>query len=377
MHYSKQSRGLKTSWTGITTAILAVFITGCAPTAHIPTINDELAAAEASRQRMEAVSLHINNVRRVHDIAFQISKSNVELCGDKTDYLLGTIAFTLDDVGKDWREPIRMQFGVDDRLTVIAVGRGSPAMNAGIKPGDKFISVNGKNIGKEMNSLERLMEIVMEGVDAPLTLTMNRNGKLIELKNIQPTQTCDYPVEIKQDDRVNAYADGTKIYLTTGMLRFAESDDDLALIIGHELAHNTRNHMDSKVGNMLIGAIIGVIATGVTGVDMTQLGADVGGAAFSQEFEAEADYVGVYHAARAGYNVKDAAALWRRMAIAHPQAIHLAGSSHPSTAKRFLAIQIAADEVERKRSANTSLIPNEKSSVKSVSDPKLRPTPPD
>ena len=95
----------------------------------------------------------------------------------------------------------------------------------------------------------------------------------------------------------------------------------------------------------------------------------VGALAFSQEFEAEADYVGVYHAARAGYDTRKAAYFWRRMAAAHPRAIGLQGTTHPSSANRFLAVEAASKEVAEKRAGGTRLVPEMKSGGKSKEKP--------
>ena len=339
--------------------LLAVGVSACAPTSQLPSVDAQLAEEEAYKQRLEAVTIQVGYIQRVQDISFQIAKANTELCGDQLSYRTGFAAHTLDHWGQEWRVPLRNGFGVTERLTVLAVFPDSPAMAAGLTAGDQIIAINGKDIGVNKASLRRIVQLMDEYAGGTLQLQVDRNGSLVKL-DLTPIPTCAYPTQIIQDNTVNAYADGKRIYVTAGMINFAASDDDLALVIGHELAHNTRNHVDSKLGNRLIGAIVGALATGVIGVDMTQIGADVGGAAFSQEFEAEADYVGVYHAARAGYNVREAAALWRRMAVMHPQAIHLEGSTHPSTAKRFLAIEGAAAEVARKRAGNFPLIPEEK-----------------
>ena len=105
-----------------------------------------------------------------------------------------------------------------------------------------------------------------------------------------------------------------------------------------------------------MGAAVSVLS----GVDVTDFGAQTGARAFSQDFEAEADYVGVYHAGRAGYDVRKAASFWRRLGASHPAAIHLAGSTHPSTAKRFLALEQAVAEFERKREKGLPLLPDER-----------------
>ena len=92
-----------------------------------------------------------------------------------------------------------------------------------------------------------------------------------------------------------------------------------------------------------------------------QAGRSAGGRAFSQDFEKEADYMGVYLAVRAGYDVSNAADFWRRMAIEHPGSVkqnYL--STHPSTPERSVGIERTVREIERKRSRGLALVPRRK-----------------
>ena len=57
---------------------------------------------------------------------------------------------------------------------------------------------------------------------------------------------CSYPVRLVNDQIINAFADGKNIIVTAGLMRFVESDDELALIVGHELAHNTMEHIQKN-----------------------------------------------------------------------------------------------------------------------------------
>lgn len=171
-----------------------------------------------------------------------------------------------------------------------------------------------------------------------------------------PEKLCDYPFHVEDNDEANAFADGTRVIVTTGMIRFT-NDDELALLLGHEMAHNTMEHQKKGQANQLAGALVGAVFGAILGVDLSGTGARIGGMAYSQEFEAEADYVGVYYAGRAGYDVSGAANLWRRIAARYPSSIHLAGTTHPSTAKRFIAIEKAAEEVATKRSRGEPLVP--------------------
>ena len=339
--------------------LLAAALFGCTPTSQFPQIDDSLAEAEAQRQRVEAVKAHVATHRRLHDVSSRVLKANVPLCGDKVDYFGGVIWASLDMFPREWHSAFRSQFGVAEELTLLHVVEDSPAEAAGLLPGDKLVKVNGTSLGSGKRASRALERTLGKSDAASVTLTIHRNGVLSE-RVVHRVRACSPEVLVHGADSVNAFTDGRRVVITAGMMRFIESDDDLALIVGHELAHITRSHIEAQQGNMLIGALIGAVAGGLAGVDMTQTGADIGAMAFSQDFEAEADYVGVYHAARAGYNVEKAADLWRRMARIHPQGINLLGSTHPSTAKRFLAIQAAADEVSRKLNAGQLLVPEER-----------------
>ncbi len=86
-----------------------------------------------------------------------------------------------------------------------------------------------------------------------------------------------------------------------------------------------------------------------------------GAAAYSQDFEAEADYVGLYYLARAGFPTEGAADFWRRMAVEYPASIKSSHSaSHPATAERFLALEQVSREIERKEATGVALTPERK-----------------
>ena len=61
---------------------------------------------------------------------------------------------------------------------------------------------------------------------------------------------------------------------------------------------------------------------------------------------------------RGGYDVSQALHLWRKMAAENPASIHLAGTTHPSTAKRFVALGAALEEIRLKQENGAPLIPD-------------------
>lgn len=173
-----------------------------------------------------------------------------------------------------------------------------------------------------------------------------------------PKGDCNYPlITLENDLDINAYSDGDKIYITGGMLSFAQKREELALILAHEIAHNIMNHITSKQKNALFGLIFDLAAV-AGGVDTQGVFAQLGSNAYTQEFEFEADYIGLYIMARAGFSVNNAAYFWRRMALKFPDNIHNhVMVSHPGSSERFLLIEKTAEEINRKKARHQPLVP--------------------
>ncbi len=169
---------------------------------------------------------------------------------------------------------------------------------------------------------------------------LNANGHQGYLK--------DYKWEYKlvDDAAVNAWCmPGGKIVFYTGILPVAENEAAIAAIMGHEVAHALANHGQQRMSaGMLqqIGAVAGNIAI-KDDRDRAMfnqyygIGTTIGGMLpFSRSHETEADRIGLYLTAMAGYNPDEAAELWKRMAArsggqAPPEFL----STHPSNQTRI------------------------------------------
>lgn len=165
------------------------------------------------------------------------------------------------------------------------------------------------------------------------------------------------------DTSLNAYADGTAVYFSPAMINFAERDQELAFILAHEFAHNMMKHVNSKMQNVLLGSLLGVAADMVAasqGFDSQgqfgQLGGSIGSNAYSPEFEDEADYIGLYILARAGYEYRNVPEFWRRMSVENPRAIYTT-TTHPSNSARFVHMNKTIAEIERKQANTLPLVP--------------------
>lgn len=175
---------------------------------------------------------------------------------------------------------------------------------------------------------------------------------------------CYYYFKMANNNDLNAHADGENVVLYSGMMRFLKNDDEVAVVMAHELAHNLMGHVDSQRMNTMGGALMGAVIDGVVasqgisaGGSFSDLGGRVGQRTFSVEFEEEADYVGLYIASLAGYNIGAAPNFWRRFSVEDPRGLFY-GYTHPSNAKRAVAIQKTIYEINYKRKHRVPLIPD-------------------
>jgi predicted Zn-dependent protease len=87
------------------------------------------------------------------------------------------------------------------------------------------------------------------------------------------------------------------------------------------------------------------------------MGGQMGVARYSVAFEQEADYVGMYFMARAGYDPSGVADFWRRMAAEGESSI-TQRTSHPTSPERFLTMERTYGEIAAKKSRGQPLVPN-------------------
>ena len=176
---------------------------------------------------------------------------------------------------------------------------------------------------------------------------------------------------------VNAFCmPGGKIAFFSGLLdQLKLTDDEIAIVAGHEIAHALREHGRERVakGNLLqLGASLGsaIFGLGQTGQAMVGQGAQLALLRFSREDETEADTVGLDLVARAGYDPRAGVALWRKMAMLEKSAPPQWLSSHPSGNNRISQIQKTLPQVmpvyARAVNAQPGALPPYRSNVKGV-----------
>ena len=137
------------------------------------------------------------------------------------------------------------------------------------------------------------------------------------------------------------------------------SDDDLAVVLGHEVAHAVAKHSNERMSQQLMAQYGGAILGGVLGGQSSaiqQLGSTVYGLGaqygvmlpFSRKHESEADYMGMILMTMAGYNPNNAVTFWQKMSANGQNTTPEFMSSHPSDATRIAAIKKNLPDVIQK-----------------------------
>jgi len=167
-----------------------------------------------------------------------------------------------------------------------------------------------------------------------------------------------WEVNVLTSKDVNAWCmPGGKIAVYTGLLdKIRPTDDELAAVIGHEIAHALREHGREKAGQAIginiAAAIGGALIGSQLGIDPS-LGQNVlgtvGDLAFmrpnSREMETEADRIGLELTARAGFDPHAAVSLWEKMRRVSGGDVPEWLSTHPSHETRIGDLKALADRV--------------------------------
>lgn len=162
-----------------------------------------------------------------------------------------------------------------------------------------------------------------------------------------------WEVNLLASTQLNAFCmPGGKIAFFYGILdKLKLEDDEVAAIMGHEVAHALREHARERVGksavtNGIVELGSALLGLGNIGRGLAGMGAQLVNLRFSRDDESEADLVGIELSARAGYDPAAAVRLWEKMMTANKGAPPQWLSTHPASTTRIRDIQANLPKVE-------------------------------
>ena len=154
-----------------------------------------------------------------------------------------------------------------------------------------------------------------------------------------------WEVNLIGSPQINAFCmPGGKIAFYWGILsKLQLSDDEVAMVMGHEMTHALREHGRSQIGKQVatqgtIALLAGLFGWGYAGRQAAGVGGSLLSLKYSRDDETEADLIGLELAARAGYTPQAAISLWQKMQAASMGAPPGFLSDHPSNPDRLRVI---------------------------------------
>ena len=318
------------------------------PLRHAFLVFVALAAAAPGRSENAAAPLIALREmdQRVAAIAHPLAMANSDIC-PRTEAVAGFSVHTIDQYAPQHRKLVAETFSFSGTPVVLLVAPGGAADKAGLKVGDRIVALGGvplkakpsrKSSYARTKAFEEQLEALLKV--GPAVLRYERSGVEGEAV-IEPETGCVSRVQIIPSRRLNAAADGTYAQLTTGIVAFAADDDELALVVAHEMAHNILGHRAALDAQNVSRGLLKVFDGSAGKIKVT---------------EEEADYLALYLMARAGFDIAAAPRFWDRYGRATGPSF-LSDGTHPGRGARMRAAEAAIEEIRAKQAAGLDLLP--------------------
>jgi Zn-dependent protease with chaperone function len=218
------------------------------------------------------------------------------------------------------------------------------------------------------------MEAQERYLTGPVELLVDRAGEKITFILYPQRLPAEYAILVQtQNRKINAYAAPGKIILTQRLVGFCLNDDEMALVVGHEMAHQVLGHLIRGAAHRELGQMLGEAITAFSTLSLgrlldwkhiqvdpnvRQVAQNAVVSVFTQDEEREADIYGAWYAFQAGYDLDRGAAVWERVAAVDEKDPFLTTyflASHPAPTERLVRLKLVSQYFKAGRAAEVFL----------------------
>lgn len=259
--------------------------------------------------------------KRLANVFYTLTKSSQTDCNQRNQKLGILLTVVKPETSSDTR--------LTTTTTIAHVVENSVADQANLNAGDQIKKLNGRTFKPgHLNKTETrftkrdliYLGNVVQLESRPVSLTLSRpdNQASSSKYTLQPETTCDVSVHLVESNAINSQAGSNSLKITPAMLDFTETDDELAYVLSHNLAHHYLNHPENNIRNWLTGVSVDMVAFS-QGIPTFGMFGYLGHQYRDIYYERKADKYGLQLMNEAGYNVSEAPDCWERLADANPE----------------------------------------------------------
>jgi hypothetical protein len=220
------------------------------------------AAAVASSTALSAAPMSLRAFAeqqvRVATIGYRLGAANAYRCA-QPQMLTGMLLHDLSQYDAGVRSSVSRAFSLGSGFGIIQIVPGSAADHAGLQIDDEIVAVRGVDVedpaavarsGKSYRRLERFGAFLQATLQTgPTELLVRRSGAFVRIM-LQGQPGCGGELSLLNSNEQNAWSDGNHVAITTGMLRLAHSDAEVAFVVAHEMSHNMLGHSRSSASQI-------------------------------------------------------------------------------------------------------------------------------
>jgi hypothetical protein len=311
---------------------LAMALASAALIVPLAPANARNAAAQA-KPSLEMAGL------RLETIGYRLAAANASRCAEP-EMLTGLMLHDMGAYEPAARPAVAKALGLSYGFGVRQLVPGSSGARAGLRRNDEILALDGRDLedfepqligsGARYDRVERFVTLLGQALaKGPAMLTVRRGATTVTLPLVGEPG-CGGRFTVAPGGDLNAWADGQYVAVTTRMMNYAKSDDELAFVVAHDMAHNILHHDEHAGGRSGLLAELGFGANAIK----------------ADEIAADSYAVGLL--AAAGYDLSAPERFLRRSGKFHW--LDLA-TTHPGTGRRLAIVRSAIARLSAGRTA--------------------------
>lgn len=291
---------------------------------------------------------HIRRWADIEQAVWPLLAANTDLCKAQAGYVPGFQAFL--STGSPGME-------------IYLVGDGSPAEAAGLQVGDVVTSLNGKDVTHKKKGGEAYNEAYARATKSPnpVRVAFLRDGQINEV-SVSAVPACNIKILYTGLPIAAGYNEEHQVLILGNHVDlYSNTDDDVRLYLARDLAKVFLDHRGQKEKTRKLGGLAATVTSFVTGhnVSADTLPSIWANVKHGDRQAREADYLGLYLAARAGVDIRQAPAFWEGVFANRTGSAgvgRVLGNDPPSP-ERLEGIRLATEEILAKQAADQILNP--------------------